>query len=454
MSASTNGRASRRVGADQVEVPFTELHARRLGPIRRYFAAHPVAMDRVVVAWFLVPALITEFFVESDGIVLAVLAVLGGVALFWRRHTPLRVLAALTTLAVIAIGATGSSGGFELALAFAIYAVATRYPPRIAWLALIAANAAVSAALLIWGQLAGLDPELTPLANALAGIIVTAGFTLVALAIGTSVGNRRDHVQRLIDRANQLALERDQRELLAAATERARIAREMHDVVAHSLSVMIALADGAGASLTRSPERSAEALRELSGTGRAALADMRRILGVLREDPAERAVPGSAGSGGSGGSDAASEAAGSDGDAAALPMAPQPGAPALSDLVARFRATGLPVHLTFTGPALPDDAGLQLTVYRIVQEGLTNVLRHAPGASYISVTIARRDNAVTVSVRNDAGSGQTGPAGSGKGLVGMRERAAVYDGTVEAGPDAGGWRLRAVLHFERKDEDS
>ncbi len=410
-------------------------------------------MDRVVVAWFLVPALVSAFFVDSDGILLAVLAVLAGVALFWRRHAPLRVLAALTTLSVIAIGATGSSGGFELALAFAIYAVATRYPPRIAWLALISANAAVAAALLIWGQLTSIDPELTPLANALAGIVVTAGFTLVALAIGTSVGNRRDHVQRLIDRANQLALERDQRELLAAATERARIAREMHDVVAHSLSVMIALADGAGASLTRSPDRSAEALRELSGTGRAALADMRRILGVLREDPAERAVPGPTGSTGPAGSNTA-DAAGSGGDAAALPMAPQPGAPALSDLVARFRATGLPVHLTFTGPALPDDAGLQLTVYRIVQEGLTNVLRHAPGASYISVTIARRDNAVTVSVRNDAGSGQTGPAGSGKGLVGMRERAAVYDGTIEAGPDAGGWRLRAVLHFERKEEDS
>ncbi|CAM3522567.1 sensor histidine kinase [Occultella aeris] len=453
MSAPSGGRTSRRIGADQVEVPFTELHARRLGPIRRYFAAHPVAMDRVVVAWFLVPALVSAFFVDSDGILLAVLAVLAGVALFWRRHTPLRVLAALTTLSVIAIGATGSSGGFELALAFAIYTVATSYPPRIAWLALISANAAVAAALLIWGQLTSLDPELTPLANALAGIVVTAGFTLVALAIGTSVGNRRDHVQRLIDRANQLALERDQRELLAAATERARIAREMHDVVAHSLSVMIALADGAGASLTRSPDRSAEALRELSGTGRAALADMRRILGVLREDPAERAVPGPAGSTGPAGSSTA-EAAGSDGDTAALPMAPQPGTPALSDLVARFRATGLPVHLTFTGPALPDDAGLQLTVYRIVQEGLTNVLRHAPGASYISVTIARRDNAVTVSVRNDAGSGQTGPAGSGKGLVGMRERAAVYDGTIEAGPDAGGWRLRAVLHFERTEEDS
>src|SRR5699024_10036620 len=147
----------------------------------------------------------------------------------------------------------------------------------------------------------------------------------------------------------------------------------MHDVVAHSLSVMVALADGAQASLAKSPDRSATALTELSRTGRAALTDMRRILGVLRAEPTE------------------AEAA----------LSPQPGAPALEDLVERFRAARLEVAYTRTGPPLPEDPGLQLTAYRVVQEGLTNVLRHAPGASGIAVSITHEHGAITITVRND-----------------------------------------------------
>src|SRR5699024_5640815 len=108
--------------------------------------------------------------------------------------------------------------------------------------------------------------------------------TLAAIAIGTTVRNRRDHLQRLVDRANQLALEREQGDQLAVAAERARIAREMHDVVAHSVQVLIALSDGARALLTAQPARAGHALDELSGVGRSALDDMRRVLGVLRED--------------------------------------------------------------------------------------------------------------------------------------------------------------------------
>jgi signal transduction histidine kinase len=257
--------------------------------------------------------------------------------------------------------------------------------------------------------------------------------SLVAIAIGTSVRNRRLHVAALVDRANALAVEREQGAQLAAAAERARIAREMHDVVAHSLSVMIALADGAGAALDRAPDRAREALDELSGTGRAALADMRRVLGALR-DPGAPTDPGA-------------------------PLDPQPGSLDLGRLVERFRTAGVPVRWTSTGPPLPPDAGLQLAVYRIVQESLTNVLRHAPGSARVEVVVASAPGRVDVTV-TDAGSpaggsggaggaaGTGSAAGSGRGLIGMRERAAVYGGRVEAGPHDGGWRVHAALTWD------
>jgi signal transduction histidine kinase len=248
---------------------------------------------------------------------------------------------------------------------------------------------------------------------------------LVAIAAGISVRNRRLHVTALVDRANALAVERDQGAQLAAAAERARIAREMHDVVAHSLSVMIALADGAGAAMERSPDRAREALEELSGTGRAALGDMRRVLGALRDPQA--------------------------------PLDPQPGSVDLDHLIDRFRTAGVPVRWTRTGPPLPPDAGLQLAVYRIVQEALTNVLRHAPGTGRVDVVMVSTDGHVEITVTDSGGAlGRGGvaagdSAGSGRGLIGMRERAAVYGGRVQAGPHDAGWRVHAVLSWDEEE---
>ena len=122
----------------------------------------------------------------------------------------------------------------------------------------------------------------------------------------------------------------------------------------------------------------------------------------------------------------------------------------MADLVERFRVTGLPVRLMESGPPLPDDAGLQLAVYRIVQEGLTNVLRYARLSPRIDVTIVRTPRAVGIVVDNDAGSTGHAVVGGRKGLIGMRERAAVYGGTVEAGPTATGWCVRAQLRFDEE----
>ena len=405
---------------------FTELSARRLGPVRRYFLQHPVAMDRLVAGLYLVPAVVGSLVdATAPAAALLTVALLGAGALLWRRRAPLATAAVIGVLAVTAVGLTGTLVGLDLAIAFVVYAVAASSRPRTAWLTLVGLLVPTAVAVLLWERdLTGVGPRVSTgdadvVGDRVASVTGLLILSLIAIAVGTSVRNRRLHVAALVDQANALAVERDQQARLATATERARIAREMHDVVAHSLSVMIALADGAAAALERSPDRAREALDELSGTGRAALADMRRVLGVLRDPEAQ--------------------------------WDPQPGLPDLEHLVDRFRTAGVPVRWTTTGPPLPEDAGLQLAVYRIVQESLTNVLRHAAGTAQVDVLVAATTTAVEVVVTDHGpalGPDDRDGVGTGKGIIGMRERAAVYGGHVEAGPHDGGWRVRAVLTWD------
>lgn len=411
--------------------PFTELTARRLGPVRRYFVRHPVAMDAVVMAVFFLPTF--------AGLVLAgpeassapptwvhIAVVLAGTAaLARRRQAPLATTAAMVTLFAVAVLVTGETLGFEIGIAFAIYAVAASRPIWLSWSvlagAVVASYGAVAISAIETVQVQSSDGQRLDIDERTSAMVAIAMCLLVALAIGVSVRNRRLHVADLVERANALARDRDQQAQLARAAERSRIAREMHDVVAHSLSVMIALADGAGVALARSPDRARAALDELSGTGRAALADMRRVLGVL--DTSE--------------SDAA-------------PLAPQPGSD-LGELLERFRTAGLPVRAVLDGP-LPDDANLQLTVYRIVQEALTNTLRHAPGTPGVQVRVSRDPGAVEVEVADQGATLAVHPSpGTGRGLIGMRERAAVYGGTVAAGPAGGGWRVHASIPWPQEE---
>ncbi|GEO34666.1 two-component sensor histidine kinase [Cellulomonas aerilata] len=429
----TGAQAAGAAGGPAEEPVFTELNARRLGPVRRYFLRHPRVMDALVVAIFAVPATLSALFDDSlprDVPAMLTMTALGALALVWRRVAPLPTAVAVGVLAVTAVATTGTLNGYDLAIAFVVYAVAASHRPRTAWITLAALVLPAAGGVLLWESPVDLAAGPFPVEDGtqpaggadMRGSSVTALalLGLVAIAAGTSVRNRRLHVGALVDRANALAVERDQGAQLAAAAERARIAREMHDVVAHSLSVMIALADGAGAAMERSPDRAREALDELSGTGRAALADMRRVLGALRD--------------------------------AEAPLDPQPGSVDLDHLVDRFRTAGVPVRWTRTGPALPADAGLQLAVYRIVQEALTNVLRHAPGTGRVDVVLASTDSRVEITVTDSGaalGRGSAGSTdGSGRGLIGMRERAAVYGGRVDAGPHDGGWRVHAVLTWD------
>lgn len=325
-----------------------------------------------------------------------------------------------TELAAWGIDSAATVAGYDLGtLVLLLYAAGAHRPPQRAWAAYALATVAVLGSVLLYTDRWAWTVE----------ILAGGAVLLAATVLGLQVRTRRERLAELEERARRLALERDQREQLAVTTERTRIAREMHDVLAHSLSVMVALSDGAAAALERHPEAARTALQELSATGRTALADTRRLVGVLRAE-----------------------------DGAGGGRAPQPGSDQLADLVERFRLARLPVRLTESGPPLPDDPALHLAVHRIVQEALTNVLRHEPTSPRIDVTVRRAPGEVVLVVDNDRAPGDSGrtggaarapvPAGDpGRGLIGIRERAAVFDGGVEAGPTSRGWRVRVVLRW-------
>ena len=234
---------------------------------------------------------------------------------------------------------------------------------------------------------------------------------VASAVLGVSIRQRRALLASLQERAARLEFERDQEGRLGAATERARIAREMHDIVSHNLTVMIGLADGATYALQSAPEDAGSAMQRVSATGRQALGEMRRLLGVLRDD------------------------------ASGEPFTPQPGLDRLDDLLAKVEAAGVPVSIEIEGDPHELSGGVQLAVFRVAQEALTNTLKHAgrPATARLALRIA--GGRVELVVTNT--SNETADAGSGgRGLRGMRERAAAYGGTLEAGPlPQGGWRV-------------
>jgi signal transduction histidine kinase len=393
-----------------VPTPFSEQDARRLGPLRLWLWRHPVAMDWIIALLFGVPAAIGLAVQHPHRLELIPLIVATSAALLARRRAPIIVLAVVTTLGAVAVAVAATANGFDFAIACAVYAVAANRPARTAWTGLLATATVMAAVILVPAGVGNTTEELSSLFF----------LVLVALAIGMNVRSRRAHVAQLVERANALARETEQRAQLATAEERARIAREMHDVVAHSLSVMIALADGAAAAIDRSPTSAHAAVDKVADTGRAALADMRRVLGVL-----------------------------SDGDAT---FSPPPGGTDLDRLVQSYRAAGLPITLTVSGAPLPADVGLQLSVYRIVQESLTNALRHSSGSGPATVEVAREPGCVRIVVASPLVLPVTRPARTGgRGIIGMRERAAIYGGSVDAGPSAASWRVRADLHWDEED---
>jgi signal transduction histidine kinase len=310
----------------------------------------------------------------------------------------------LLAAAVLAVWPTHGAL-FPVALAIALYTVA----------ATMRRAAALAAAALVAGLVVAVVGHDGTHDWALA-VSDAAGFTAAVLIVGLYVSTRRAYLAELRDRAGRMERERDQNNALAAAVERARIAREMHDSVAHHLTVIVALSDGALAAVARAPAEAAEAIRDVSRTGREALAETRRLFGVLR-----------AGSG-------------------PELWQPLPGLADLDDLLGTVRAAGLPVRYERGGSAGDLPAGLQLTVFRLVQEALTNTMKHGgPGAS-ATVRLQLTPAEVCVEVEDD-GTGSAGEAGApGGGLTGMRERVSAFGGELDCGPrQPQGWRVTARL---------
>ncbi|URN08952.1 sensor histidine kinase [Actinomadura madurae] len=234
--------------------------------------------------------------------------------------------------------------------------------------------------------------------------VMVAGVYILGLHMRT----RRAYLRSVEERAARLELERDNEVRMAMAAERARIARELHDVVAHNVSVIVVQADGAAYAIDTDVGRARQALDTISSTGRMALAEMRRLLGVLRETD----------------------------DAGAF--APQPGVAQLDDLVEQVRASGLTVSYEVEGTRAAMSEGRQLTVYRIVQEALTNTLKHGGPRVNVSVRLRYAEDALEIRVEDDGRGAAASNDGRGHGLAGMRERVAVYGGSVRMGPRAGG----------------
>jgi signal transduction histidine kinase len=368
--------------------------------VTRSLARHPLLADTLLALVVLVVSAIGITYKHRPVSLAFTLALVA--PLVWRRSAPLPVFLIVAAVAS-AQWLAGLSLTADIALLVAVYTVAAHESRRAIALAAVILEAGIVLATLRWVN----GP------NLLVFVFLT-GMGTAAVVLGVNVQTRRAYLASVEDRAAQLERERDQQGRLAAAAERARIAREMHDIVAHNLSVMIALADGAGFMAESDPPRSAGAMEQVSKTGRHALGEMRRLLGVLRDD----------------------------GEAA---LAPQPGLADLDGLLEQVRAAGLHVTLETSGSPIALGSGAELTVYRLVQEALTNTLKHAGPDARANVRLRYEPDGIDVEVTDD-GRGLARVSAGGQGLSGMRERAAVYGGSIEAGPAAGGgWRVHTRL---------
>ncbi|WP_420895890.1 sensor histidine kinase [[Actinomadura] parvosata] len=316
------------------------------------------------------------------------------VPLWWRDRLPLVTFAVVSLISFGQWVADVDPQPANLAVLVALWGVACQCAFRWALAACLVAELGVFLALLNW--------EVPTFGMFFSGSILVVTVWVTGLYANT----RRRYLEGLEERAERAERERDQQARMAAAAERARIARELHDVVAHNVSVMVVQADGAGYALDSDPEQARLAVRNISKTGRAALAEMRRLVGVLREN-----------------------------EGGSTDYTPQPGLGQLEELV---RGSAVPASLRVGGAPAELPEGQQLTVYRIVQEALTNALKHGGPGVEATVEIDYLGSELVVRV-TDNGRGAAAPASpGGHGLIGMRERVGMYGGAVSARPRQGG----------------
>ncbi|QDY78317.1 sensor histidine kinase [Streptomyces qinzhouensis] len=336
-----------------------------------------------------------------------------------RRRAPEKMLVLAAVLGVVQVVTDVELGPGNFAMMVIIYTVAAQSTFR--WASRFALIGGLSAATI--SQIRWPQPNTSALGQIFITIILTVPFVL-AWVLGDSVRTRRAYFAQLEERAHRLEKEREAQAKVAVAAERARIARELHDVVAHNVSVMVVQADGAAYVLDASPDQAKQALETISTTGRQALAEMRRLLGVLRtgDDPESGEY------------------------------VPQPDVQQIEDLVEQVRRSGLTVDFKIEGTPRQLPSGVELTAYRIVQEALTNTRKHGGPEVGASVRLVYFDDGLGLLVEDD-GRGAAhelyedgGADGQGHGLIGMRERVGMVGGTLDAGPrPGGGFRISALL---------
>ena len=377
--------------------------------LRRIANTHVVATDGALAAVLL--TLSTAWLVhartldwDEAWVQLALIA-----PLVWRRSQPTAVFCVVSAIA-LGQWALGYRLIGDASLLVALYTVAVHESRLRSLFAAAVMEVGAVMASTRW-RLAGTAPR--------SFLFITA-MVVAALFAGWTVRSGSEYMGWLAERAKRLEVERDQQASLAAAAERARIAREMHDIVAHSLSVVVTLADAAFVVNRSDPDGAAAAMEKVSAVGRQALTDMRRLIGVLRADGGE------------------------------VDFSPAPTIDGLDELFDRVRATGLDVCFERGGQPFALSAAVELTLYRIAQEALTNTLKHA-GATKVSVELRYDHPVVRLEVADDGAGAVAFQAGEptgpgGHGVEGMRERANLHGGTLRAGPiDSGGWVVSVTV---------
>jgi len=396
MIVDLNGAARPRVGRFEV----VRLWWDRL---RAWDADHQIWTDAVLALGFLTACLaLPERFGGSRWVNIVVQAALV-VPLVWRRRAPTLVFAVVAAIAFVQWTFAVPLPA-DLALLVVLFTLAVHATPNRAFVGAGVLEVGVVLASVTW----------TMSDNVGKSLLYLTGLVAASLFIGFTLRTWREHVDGLVEHARWLEQDRDRQAQIASAAERARIARELHDVVAHNVSIIVTLADGSVAIAEADPARARDAMADVSTAGRQALADMRQLLGVLRN-----------------GTEAADRH-------------PQPELSALPQLIRGVRGTGLPVDFTQGGAPFPVTPGASLTVYRIVQESLTNVVKHAKAPSRVDVNLVFDAPYVEVLVRDDGDP--VIEAGRGHGVEGMCERASMCGGVLRAGPvPEGGWEVAARL---------
>jgi signal transduction histidine kinase len=392
------------------------------------FRGHPYRQDALVALCVLL-----LMFVPQQGkrlelsqfTALFVITSLGcSVPLLWRRRSPVGAYYAVLGACVVQWSAALNSGS-SLGMMVALYTLTRYESARTLRVGVIALVPGLIIAVFRVGQFQH---------QILQTALYLASATAASVAIGMVAEERHAQMTALTERAAHAEFEREQRARMAVLAERARFSREMHDIVGHTLAVITGLADGGVRQVDTNPDRSRQALELIGETSRHALADLRRTLGALRERPLEDGI----------------EGIGSE------DLAPQPGVADIEELLQRTRAAGPRVSYSTSGEfdALPRSQ--QLAIYRIVQESLTNSLKHAGPDTRVQVAIEADEETLRVSVSDTGSDHRATPAAAsspGQGLTGVRERAALARGSAEAGPNnVGGWTVTARFPLQPPEE--